>query len=172
MNYGLLYLLERERPVKIIAARAQKCKYLNGGLDLLNEVCKSCDRPLVREEGSRRKFHDPEQCLSRWVVYRTNEGALKIRPRADEPIACCISSQQHTHTTWEAFMKCQDDQEERQGLIRVVQGFRGDERRWCRRCTDYFAEHWEDECPREDGGNPTLAKLLEVKMWDCSDCFV
>ena len=157
VNYGLLYLLERERPIKIIAARTQKCKYLNGGLDLLKEVCKSCDEPLVKQEGGKPVFHDPEQCLNRWVVYRTKEGALKIRPRVDEPITRCISSQ-HTHTTWEVFMKCQDDYEERQGLIAIVQRFKGDERRWCQRCTDYFAEHREEECPWEDGGNPTLAK--------------
>ena len=162
VNYGLLYMLEKERPAKVIGARKQKCQYLNGGLDLMNAVCKSCKGELVREEGRRRTFHDPEQCLNRWIVYRTKEGALEFKPRTDEPINRCISSQ-HTHTTWDAFMKCQEDQEERQGLIRVVQQFKGDERRWCRRCTDYFAKHRTEECPHEGGGNPTLAKLLETK---------
>ena len=44
-----------------------------------------------------------------------------------------------------------------------IQQFRGNERRWCQRCTDYFATHKAEECPREGGGNPTLAKFLEAK---------
>ena len=77
----------------------------------MNTVCQSCEGGLVREEGRRQTFHDPEQCLNRWVVYRMKEGALEFRLRANEPINRCISFQ-HTHTTWAAFMKCQEDWEE------------------------------------------------------------
>ena len=104
-------MLEKERAAVIIGARRQKCKYLNGGLNLLKQKCESSDGSLVRKVGELQAFHDPEQCLNRQVVYRTKEGELKLKPRVDEPINCCISFQ-HTHTTWESFMQCQEDQEE------------------------------------------------------------
>ena len=44
-----------------------------------------------------------------------------------------------------------------------IQQFRGNERRWCQRCTDYFTTHKVEECPHEGGGNPTLAKFLEAR---------
>ena len=145
MNYGLLYMLEKERPEIIVEARRQKWNYMNGGLDL-NESCASCEGSLVRGVGELLAFHDPELCLNRRVVYRTKEGELKFKLRTEEPLNHCISSQ-HTHTTWEAFLQCQEDREERQETMGEIQQFRGNERRWCQRCTDYFTTHKAEECP-------------------------
>ena len=161
MNYGLFYMLEKERPAIIVEARRQKWKYMNGALDL-NEPCASCEGSLVREVGELLAFHDPELCLNRWVVYRTKEGELKFKLRTEEPVNHCISSQ-HTHTTWEAFLQCQEDWGEWQEAMGEIQQFRGNERRWCQRCTDYFVTHKVEECPREGRGNATLAKFLEAK---------
>ena len=110
MNYGLLFMLEKQWPAIIIGARRQKWSYLNGGLDL-KEPCKSCEGSLVRKVGETPAFHDPEQCLNRQVMYRTREEELQLKPRTKEPINLCIGSQ-HTHTTWEAFLQCQEDREE------------------------------------------------------------
>ena len=107
-------------------------------------------------------FHDPEQCLNRQVMYRTREGELELKPRMKEPINLCIGSH-HTHTTWETFLQCQEDREEQLMMLGELRQFRGDEKRWCRQCTDFFAEHMTEECPREEGGNSSLVKLLEAK---------
>ena len=103
-------MLEKQRPTAIIGARKQKWIYLNGGLDL-KKPCQSCQGPLVRKVRGTPTFHDPEQCLNRQIVCRTKEGELELKPRMEEPINVCISSQ-HTHTTWEAFVQCQEEREE------------------------------------------------------------